>query len=187
MASLCGNHYLDYMEAWFDINSTQFTGIALTTLGCYVALIILVRLNGLRSFAKISGHDFAVTIAIGSVFAATVVSKTPSLMQGASAIALLLIWRTAFSYIRLKGLSAFIENQPLMVMHDGQINETALSKANFTQADLFAKLREANVLNLSQVRAVIIESTGDVSVLHGDKNTFDERMLKNVQRNAKAL
>ncbi|MDO6471263.1 YetF domain-containing protein [Maribacter sp. 1_MG-2023] len=32
-----------------------------------------------------------------------------------------------------------------------------------------AKLREANVLQLSQVKAVIFETTGDISVLHSDK------------------
>ena len=33
--------------------------------------------------------------------------------------------------------------------------------------DLRAKLREANVIHMGQVRAVVFETTGDVSVLHG--------------------
>ena len=31
-----------------------------------------------------------------------------------------------------------------------------------------AKLREANALNFGQVRAVVLETTGDISVLHGE-------------------
>lgn len=37
-----------------------------------------------------------------------------------------------------------------------------------SQADLMAKLREANVLQLSQVKAVVFETTGDISVLHSE-------------------
>lgn len=34
--------------------------------------------------------------------------------------------------------------------------------------DVYAKLREANVLSLDQVRCVVLETTGDISVMHGD-------------------
>lgn len=37
-----------------------------------------------------------------------------------------------------------------------------------TVSDLHGKLREANVFNLDQVKCVIAETTGDVSVLHSD-------------------
>ena len=33
---------------------------------------------------------------------------------------------------------------------------------------MIAKLREANVLDISEVRAVVLETTGDISVLHGE-------------------
>lgn len=42
-------------------------------------------------------------------------------------------------------------------------SETEQSLANLGS---MAKLREANVLDLSQVRAVVFESTGDIAVLH---------------------
>ena len=48
------------------------------------------------------------------------------------------------------------------------------------RSDLVAKLREANVLDLKQVRAVVLETTGDVSVLHGD--VLDEILVENVKR-----
>ena len=37
-----------------------------------------------------------------------------------------------------------------------------------TEDDIYGKLREANVLDFDQVQAVVLESTGDISVLHGD-------------------
>ena len=46
--------------------------------------------------------------------------------------------------------------------------------------DLIAKLREANVCDLSDVRAVVLETTGDITVLHGSR--LQERLLNGVQR-----
>jgi len=43
-----------------------------------------------------------------------------------------------------------------------------LRAVRMTEDDLYAKLREANVTRWDQVRAVVMESTGDVSVLHAD-------------------
>jgi uncharacterized membrane protein YcaP (DUF421 family) len=56
-------------------------------------------------------------------------------------------------------------------MDGNTILHNNLKKARVTEGDLRSKLREANVLNLSQVRAVVFETTGDISVLHSsDEN-----------------
>lgn len=44
--------------------------------------------------------------------------------------------------------------------------EHNLNRTNVTQADIPAKLREANVLEMNQVKAVMFETPGDMSVLH---------------------
>jgi uncharacterized membrane protein YcaP (DUF421 family) len=51
-----------------------------------------------------------------------------------------------------------------------------------TRSELRAKLREANVLEWSQIRAVVLETTGDVSVLHGDEGgtPLDPSLLEGV-------
>jgi len=170
------------MQEWFFINFTQIVGIFLSAFFVYVALIIIVRVNGLRSFSKISGHDFAITVAIGSLVATVVVSKDPAVFQAIIAIAALLIWQTVISLIRQRfGLQVF-ENKPCLVMKDGEVLEENLKRTNFTLDDLYAKLREANVLNLQQVRAAVVESTGDFSVLHGDAEEYDEEMLRGVSK-----
>ena len=56
--------------------------------------------------------------------------------------------------------------------------------SHVTEDDLKAKLREANVLNLAEVRAVVFESTGDISVLHtNDANKeLEDWLLTDVTR-----
>jgi uncharacterized membrane protein YcaP (DUF421 family) len=41
-----------------------------------------------------------------------------------------------------------------------------LKHGRIEKSQLIAKLREANVIDFNQVKAVVLESTGDISVLH---------------------
>ena len=61
-------------------------------------------------------------------------------------------------------------NTPILLMKDGKVIHENLKKALVSKADLMCKQREANVLRLSQVRAVVFETTGDISVLHSWEN-----------------
>jgi uncharacterized membrane protein YcaP (DUF421 family) len=50
-----------------------------------------------------------------------------------------------------------------------------------TEDELRGKLREANVIQMSEVRAVILESTCDVSVIHTrGSEELDDYVMKDV-------
>ena len=166
---------------WFDISLTEAIGIILTTLGLYVGMMIIVRINGLRSFAKLSSHDFAVTVAIGSILAAICIQKEPALLHGLLAIATFLFLQALYSYWRLSHPHIHLDNEPLLIMENGKILEDNLKKSKMTKEDLMSKLREANVLQFSEVRAAVFEPSGDISILHGKKEV-DKELLENVRR-----
>ena len=150
-----------------------------------IAIIIFTRIVGLRSFAKFTAFDFAFTVAIGSVVASTLTSST-TVVHGAVAIAALLCATYITSIVQKKfpAMRKFTSNSPLLLMDGNQILEHNLKKAKVARSQLFAKLREANVLNLDQVRAVVLETTGDISVLHSSDTSEEpvEEILLGVER-----
>ncbi len=168
------------MMPWFDINLSQACGIIFTTIVMFFLLMLFIKLNGLRSFAKLSSHDFAVTIAIGSILGAITIQKEPSLLHGALAIMVFLVLQSLYSKWRMHRSYPYLENEPLLLMDGKQILDDNLTKAKITREDLYAKLREANVLQLSQVQAVVLETSGDISVLHGSEK-IDEVIMTNVR------
>ena len=70
----------------------------------------------------------------------------------------------------------------MLIMDGDRILYDNLAKTNVSEEDLIAKLREANVRNFGEVLVAVLESTGDVSVIHSNDDTeFDrERLLKGV-------
>ncbi len=160
-----------------------------TLVGClliFIIIIVLTRIIGLRSFAKFTAYDFAFTVAIGSIISSTLTSST-SIAQGAVAIGGLLLLTFIFSMLQRKSslLNKAISNAPLLLMEGSNILEENLRYARIEKSQLIAKLREANVLNLDQVKAVVLESTGDISVLHcseAEQSELAEMLLEGVRQ-----
>lgn len=133
----------------------------------YAAVILLARVLGLRSFAKISGFDFAATIATGSLVAAAAVGSAP-LWSGIAAIAALFAAQAAIAWARRQGWGhALFDNRPVLLMDGGRVLEDNLRRAGLIEADLAAQLRLAGASSCEDVRAVVLETSGDVSVILG--------------------
>ncbi len=156
--------------SWNEFGEILFgTGLA------FVAVICYTRLSGLRSFSKISAFDFAMTVAVGSVFASAILAGKPKLSVALVALACLFAGQTLIAWLRRRfsAVSRLLDNRPVLLMRRGKILKDNLRAVNLTHHDLLAKLRQANVAQLAHVHAVVFETTGDVSVLHGDDGAND--------------
>lgn len=168
---------------WFGAGWTTLGLVALSTLGVYVAVLVYTRLAGLRSFAQMSGFDFAVNIALGSVMATTAVSDSPSLAQGVVAMGTLFVLQMLIATARRHERGRYgVNNRSLLVMDGPEFIEEHLRRGLVTKDDVRFKLREANVFSYEQVRAVVLETTGEMTVLHAeDDTTVDADILADVR------
>ena len=158
------------------VRSAALTAVAL------LWVVVLVRILGLRSFSKMTAFDFVATIAMGSLLAAAATATNwRGFAQAVLALAFLLAaqWMLALARIKSGRLRRLIANTPVLLMEDGVFCEAALRSTRVAREDVLAKIRGANALDLRKVRAVILENTGDISVLHGD--TLDEEIRGGVK------
>ena len=157
---------------WTAISTTEAAMVTVTTIVLYASIIALVRLTGLRSFSKMSASDFAMTVAIGTLFAGAISKPDPTILVSLLGLSLLFAAQKLVAIARsnetVKGL---FDNTPILLMRDGVLLDENLEYCSVTPDDIRAKLREANATSLSRVHAVIFETTGDVSVLHGDPDS----------------
>lgn len=159
--------------------------VILSTIGIYIALIVLTRISGLRSFSKMSSFDFAITVSFGSIIANTLTSASPIFLQAVIALAALFALQITVGSLRGKStvMSKLVDSEPLLLMKGNKMQEENMNKGNVTYKDILAKLRQANVTNLNQVKAVVMETTGGISVLtHSDQDyDLDSELLKDVR------
>jgi uncharacterized membrane protein YcaP (DUF421 family) len=146
-------------------------------------VIMLVRVVGLRSFSKMTNFDFVITIAMGSLLAGASQSENwIGFLQTLTAMGCLFAVQYFVSALRRKSeaFDQLVQNTPVLLMKDGHILHEALAKTRVSEEDLISKLREANVHHFASVRAVVLETTGNLSVLHGQ--TLEDRLLRGVTR-----
>jgi len=158
--------------------------IALNSLIILLATLITTRISGLRTFAKMSSIDFATTIAIGSVIASTILSSKTSLMEGSIALISIIVFQLVFARVIKKSelINKLFTNKPILLMIEGKILTENLDRCGVSKSDLIAKLREANALDFDHIKAVIFETTGDVSVLHSSSDEpLDSRLFWGVE------
>jgi uncharacterized membrane protein YcaP (DUF421 family) len=173
MLSILPDHLGDLVNVLFE------------TVVIIVVVILLTRLNGLRSFSKQSAFDFPITVATGSIIATTIAGQGTPVMIGVVAVTGLFLLQAAVAALRVRfdPFEAAVDNRPLLLMEGGRILEANLRAARMSREDLVAKLRLANVTDPGQVRAVVFETTADVSVLTGPPDgEIHPMLMENVRR-----
>ncbi len=173
------------MSAWFTADPISLLAIALSAVGVYTAVLVYTRLAGLRSFAKMSSFDFAMTVAVGSSLASAVLTQRPTVAEAAVGLGVIYALQWGVGRLRRDSVrfQATVDNEPLLLMRGDEMIREHMHQASITEDDLWGRLREANVLDVSQVRAVVLETTGNISVLHGDPDGLDlqPRLLSGVR------
>ncbi len=151
----------------------------------YASVIALSRLAGARSLAKMSTFDFAATVAVGSTVASTATGNVP-LSVGVLALAFLFGLQYAIASLRRRGLLyGLVDNRPVPLMAGPQILEANLQHARVSREERWGQLRLAGVRHRQQVHAVVLETSGDVSVIRTGE-PLDDQLLDGV-RGAEAL
>ena len=153
---------------------TQLAVVVVAGLVAYAAVIALTRLAGVRSLAKMSSFDFAATVAMGSALASTLLGSVP-LAAGAVGLALLFALQWTLATLRRRGmLHGVVDNRPILLMAGETVLEDNMRHARVSREELWAQLRLHGVQRRADVRAVVMETTGDISVLAGPGGVDDE-------------
>lgn len=171
------------MSAWFTTSWTAIGGVIVTMTCVYAAVIMATRIVGLRSFAKMSSFDFAMTVALGTLVASTAIVRDPPLLQGLTGVALLYLLQflVARLRIRFERFAGWIDNSPVLLVENGHTLDANLRRVRVTHEELRSAVRAARLSSMSHVAAAVMETTGDISIIPGP-GPVDPDLLRSVQR-----
>lgn len=133
----------------------------------YVIALILIRIAGLKTFAKSSAFDNVVVIMLGALLSRGVAGDAPFFGVVLSALTMVLMSRI-ISWIAIKheGFGRIVKGRVKCLYKDGKINEDNLRKSLLSKSDLMEGIRkEGNTNTLEDVAEVFIECSGALSVV----------------------
>lgn len=149
-------------DTWYDLARV----VAVSVLS-YGSLVVILRLSGNRSLAKLNIFDFVVTIALGSTLATVLLSSDVSFTEGALAFAMLagLQWVVSWLSVRAKWFGDLIRSEPRLVMRDGEFLDQAMRQERLTRSDIESAIRKKGHGGIEDIAAVVLETDGELSVI----------------------
>lgn len=151
---------------WFDDWQTIFQIILKAAIG-FAAIVALVRVSGKRTLAKFNAFDMVLVFTIGSVLATMILDNGTTVSEGLAALCAIvaLQFATAFLTVRFGAVRRIVKSDPTLLVYDGEYLRDAMRKARVAEIEVLAALREQGVHDLAEVKAMVLETEGRVSVL----------------------
>ena len=155
---------------WFD-SWSEIVRVLLIGTAAYATLLVLLRLSGKRTLAKLNAFDWVVSVALGSTLATILLSTDVSWSEGVTALALLaaLQFAVAWTTTRLPGGRSVVTSRPTLLLQDGAPLTAALDEQRVTLSELRQAVRSSGSGDLGDVAAVVLETDGSMSVVPADK------------------
>ncbi|PAP78103.1 DUF421 domain-containing protein [Rubrivirga marina] len=148
-------------DSWASLGKVLLSAVL-----TYPLLILVLRLGGKRTLAKMNAFDFVVTVAIGSIVASTLLSTAP-VVNGVGAVATLVALQAAVTWLSVRSdrFEALVKSQPTLVFHDGTYLDGPMRAERVTREEIRGAIRDAGHAGTDGVAAVVLESDGAFSVL----------------------
>jgi uncharacterized membrane protein YcaP (DUF421 family) len=150
-------------------------------------MVIAIRLFGKNQLSQLNAGDVVLLLLISNAVQNAMVGENTSLQGGL--IAALVLFIANFIVKRLmfsnKKFSSFLEDDPVILIKDGKVEQEALDKVKISRDELDEAVREHGVNGIKNVKLSVLEVDGNISVISEDeqsKQTHYTRIKRKYKR-----
>lgn len=140
---------------------------ALRGVAVYLAVLLMLRLTGKRSFGDLSTFDIVVLMVVGGALRTAIIGKDASLIGPLIAVAAILLvdkmlgWTSA----RWSRFNRLIEGTPAILARHGRRDRLALRRHNVPEAEFDRQLHRAGLEDESTVALARLEPNGEITLI----------------------
>ena len=164
----------------FDLNWMEIGRIFLLGIMAYIFLIILLRVAGKRSLAQLNAFDLVITVSIGSVLATIMLDNKISIFDGIAALFVLIAlqWIFSFSSKKSNTFDDVVTSDPALLFYNGNFFDKTMEKERIRKDEIIQAVRLESNLSMEEVRAVVLEPNGELSILPNNENGKEDTLNK---------
>ncbi len=142
----------------------------LRALGCYLLLLLVVRLSGKRGLSQVTIFDFILLLLISQAVGQALIGNDSSLTTAAIITITLVVVNRVNDWAahRWADASHVLEDAPLVLIEDGHIHDDRLRKMKIRLDDILENGRiEEGLERLDQIKHAVLERSGSISIIAG--------------------
>ena len=146
---------------------SSLVDVAIRTAIVYAVLIVGLRIAGKREVGQLSIFDLIVLLVIADAVQNSMVGENTTLAGGIIAAFTLITLDKLLDLLssRSRRIRRLLEGEPVELIRDGVADEEALRKEGIDRDHLAAVLRAHGVLEPSEVKLAVLETSGAISVI----------------------
>ena len=145
--------------------------IALRTGVIYLVVLLGVRLSGKREVGQMTPFDLTLLLLLSNSVQNAMTGPDTSLVGGIAAACTLLVLNYLIAEVSggNRRFRRFIQGQPSLLIHDGQVIEAHMAKEHVSMDELMRSLREHGIATCHDVALAVLEVDGSISCLKYDE------------------
>lgn len=158
----------EQLNLWelLTVSPLESAAVVISTVGMYLAMLVLVRVLGPRMLSGMSGFDLAAVIAFGAVIGRSALGEFPAFSAGIISLATLIVLQGFLGMLRRHRFgAALIDNHPVLLMAGDRMLPDQMNRSRVVPGEIQSRLRLAGVRHPREVAAVILEPNGAISVI----------------------
>lgn len=144
--------------------------IALRTVAVYAVVLAGVRLSGKREVGQMTPFDLTLLLLISNSVQNAMTGPDTSLLGGVVAAVTLLVMN--YFVADLSGANRrfrkFIQGEPSLLVHDGQLMEAHMAKEHVSIDELERAMREHGIASYHDIALAVLEVDGSISMMKYD-------------------
>jgi len=130
----------------------------------FTVSIIVIRMLGKAAFAQLTPHDLTAIIFLATMAVNPLLEE--SLVRVLTGIAVVTALHVLFSKLALfRLLNKLLVGEPTILVKHGRIIKANLRRTRYSLMELLATLRTEGYPDLDKIDYVILEPTGDISII----------------------
>jgi uncharacterized membrane protein YcaP (DUF421 family) len=134
----------------------------------YLFLVFITRIVGRRPGKQLTPFEFVLVFYLGGLTLTGIVGTEMSLTNAVCQIFTIALCHYALSWLRLRSVLAMrvLDGSPLFLLVNRQWRSHTLSQMHLQDDDVMNVAREEGIRDLSGLRAAVLETFGQITVIH---------------------
>lgn len=134
----------------------------------FIVILITLRASGKRGIKQLSVFELVLIIGLGSAAGDPMFYEDVGLLPAVTVFAVIIILYMFITKLtdRVRWLERLLEGEPAYLFREGRVLLKELRDSNISKEELFSELRLHSVEHLGQIRSVVLEISGELSILY---------------------
>lgn len=161
-----------------------YLDIVIRSLSVYLFMVIALRIFGKKQLSQLNTADVILILLISNSVQNAMVGNNTSLYGGLVAALALFIVNLLFKKVMLKSsfIKELVQDTPEILIHNGKIAFSTISKLGITNDELQEAMREHGVEYYKDVKLAMFEIDGSISIISGAEHLTQTHHKRRVHK-----